>query len=62
MWLRKCDKLSSIRPPDGFLCSSEHSKVCIELLDTFRVTPESLALAEGWDFPPKSGNPFSYLP
>lgn len=28
---------------NGFLCSPEHSKVCIELLDTFRVTLESLA-------------------
>ena len=29
---------------DGFLCSPEHSKVCIELLDTFWVTLKSLAL------------------
>lgn len=42
--------------PDGFLCSSEHSKVCIELLDTFRVTPENLALAGGRAVPPKSGS------
>ena len=42
---------------DGFLCSSEHSKVCIELLDTFRVTPENLALAGGGAVPPKSGSP-----
>ena len=30
--------------------------MCIELLDTFRVTPENLALAGGWAVPPKSGS------
>lgn len=36
------NRLSRNPSSDGFLCSSEHSKVCIELLDTFRVTPENL--------------------
>jgi len=49
-------RLSRNPSSDGFLCSSEHSKVCIELLDTFRVTPENLALAGGWAVPPKSGS------
>ena len=36
---------------DGFLCSSEHSKVSFELLKGFRVTPKRhLALAGGWLF------------
>lgn len=37
-------RLSRNPSENGFLCSSEQGKVCIELLDTFRVTPESFAL------------------
>ncbi|WP_418669150.1 hypothetical protein, partial [Alistipes putredinis] len=51
-------RLKSVLPQSArrrILCSSEHSKVCIELLDTFRVTPESLALT-GTIAPPKSGD------
>lgn len=52
-----CDRFPRNPSSDGFLCSFEHSKVCIELLDTFRVTPENLALAGGGAVPPKSGSP-----
>ena len=43
----RAEKGQSESVPDGFLFAHANSKVCIELLDTFRVTPESLALAEG---------------
>lgn len=40
----------------SLLLLQSNSKVCIELLDTFRVTPENLALAGDRAVPPKSGS------